>query len=73
MLAITLLPQIAVMANHHFSARKNVHGERTYTELVLLNKEARQKELATLLSGETLTDTALAHAKKLMDKVDNSK
>jgi len=72
-LTITHLPQIAVMANHHFSARKNVHGERTYTELVLLNEEARQKELATLLSGETLTDTALAHAKKLMDKVDNSK
>ena len=35
------------------------------------DEEARQKELATLLSGETLTDTALAHAKKLMDKVEN--
>ena len=72
-IAITHLPQIAVMANQHFSARKNVHKGRTYTELMLLNKEARQKELATLLSGETLTDTALAHARKLMDKVDSHK
>ena len=72
-LTITHLPQIAVMADHHFSARKDVQGERTCTELVLLDDKARQKELATLLSGETLTDTALAHARKLMDKVNNGK
>lgn len=72
-LAITHLPQIAVMANYHFSARKSFNGERTFTKLLLLDEKARQKELATLLSGETLTDTALAHAKKLMDKVDSHK
>ncbi len=72
-LVITHLPQIAVMANNHFSARKFVRDGRTYTELVHLDEEARQKELATLLSGETLTDTALAHAKKLMDKADSHK
>ncbi len=72
-LAITHLPQIAVMGSRHFSARKNVRGGRTYSELVLLDESARQQELATLLSGETMTDTALAHAKKLMDEVKNQK
>jgi len=72
-LAITHLPQIAVMGSRHFSARKNVRGGRTYSELVLLDESARQRELATILSGETMTDTALAHAKKLMDKVKNRK
>ena len=72
-LAITHLPQIAVMAKRHFSARKSVREGRTYTDLVLLNERARQEELAALLSGETMTDTALAHAKKLMEKVERNK
>ena len=72
-LTITHLPQIAVMADRHFSARKSIEKGRTQTELVLLDEGARQKELASLLSGETLTDTALAHAKKLMDKAGNKK
>ena len=72
-LAITHLPQIAVMGSRHFSARKNVRGGRTYSELVLLDESARQRELATLLSGETMTDTAIAHAKKLMEKVKSQK
>ena len=70
---ISHLPQIAVKANRHFSARKNIRNERVVTELILLDDDARQKELASMFSGEVLTDTALAHAKKLMDKVKNHK
>ncbi len=71
LLVITHLPQIAVKANRHFSARKSVKDGRTYTELVVLDEEAREKELAAFLSGETLTDTALAHARRLMDRDKN--
>ncbi len=66
-LVITHLPQIAVMAERHFSARKRVIRDRTLAGLKLLDDKMRQRELASLLSGETLTDTALAHAKKLME------
>ena len=68
-LTITHLPQIAVMADTHFSARKRIAGGRTVTDLVLLDDKARQIELASLLSGDTLADTALAHAKELMERV----
>ncbi len=68
-LAITHLPQIAVMGTRHFSARKRVDGGRTFSELVLLDDTARERELASLLSGETMTDTAVAHAKELIEKV----
>jgi DNA repair protein RecN (Recombination protein N) len=68
-LAITHLPQIAVMGTRHFSARKRVDGGRTFSELVLLDDTARERELASLLSGETMTDTAVAHAKELLEKV----
>lgn len=66
-LVITHLPQIAGMAKRHFSARKTVSGERTRTGLVLLDDAMRQRELASLLSGDTLSESALAHAKELMD------
>jgi len=66
-LVITHLPQIAVMAERHFSARKTVAGQRTRAGLTLLNDEKRERELASLLSGEDLTDTALAHARELLE------
>ena len=72
-LVITHLPQIAVMAHRHFSARKAVYEGRTRARLVLLDDEMRQRELASLLSGEILTDTALTHAKELMDAQEKSK
>jgi DNA repair protein RecN (Recombination protein N) len=68
-LVITHLPQIAVMAKCHFSARKQMENGRTSTKLVLLDEEMRRKELASLLSGETLTDTALAHAGEMMKQL----
>jgi len=68
-IVITHLPQIAVMGTRHFSARKNMDGGRMVTKLKLLDKSERQEELALLLSGETMTDTARAHAKRLMDEV----
>lgn len=66
-MVITHLPQIAVMADRHFSARKSIVGGRARTELALLEGPQREKELASLLSGETLTETALAHAREMMD------
>jgi DNA repair protein RecN (Recombination protein N) len=65
-LVITHLPQIAVMAKRHFSARKQTEGGRTSTKMILLDDSMRRQELATLLSGEKLTDTALAHAEEMM-------
>ena len=67
-LVITHLPQIAVMADRHFSARKEIEGGRARTSLVLLDELQREEELASLLSGETLTETALAHAREMMGK-----
>ncbi|MFC1692457.1 DNA repair protein RecN [Candidatus Latescibacterota bacterium] len=72
-LVITHLPQIAVMAHRHFSARKTVKEGRTQAGLVLLDEKTRQSELASLLSGEKLTETALAHAKELIKTTKHKK
>lgn len=72
-LVITHLPQIAVMGDRHFSARKSLSGGRTFAGLVLLDNEMRQRELASLLSGENLTETALAHAKEMLASMNRTK
>ncbi len=68
-LAITHLPQIAAMGDRHFSARKQVEGNRTRTRLTMLDDNMRREELAAMLSGAELTDTALAHARDMLDRV----
>ncbi len=66
-LAITHLPQVAAKGNHHFRVEKIVEGEKTRTQLSALNQEARVAEIAKMLSGNQVTETAIAHAKQLMN------
>ena len=65
-IVITHLPQIASLADQHFSVRKQQVQQRTTTEVVLLNAKARAEEIAYLLAGETISDTARQHAREML-------
>lgn len=65
--AITHLPQIAAKGNAHFKVFKSTVGEDTQSELVLLNPEERIVEIAQMLSGAVVSDSALNHAKALLN------
>jgi len=65
-LAITHLPQIAGMGRSHILVEKSVQGKRTITRVRAIEGEERAKEIARLLSGDTITDTALQNAKELI-------
>jgi DNA repair protein RecN (Recombination protein N) len=65
--AITHLPQIAAKGNDHFKVFKTVSDIQTQTELKLLSREERIIEIAQMLSGSTISDSALNHAKALLD------
>ena len=65
-IVITHLPQIASLADQHFSVRKQQEQQRTTTEVVLLNATARAEEIAYLLAGETISDTARQHAREML-------
>ncbi len=65
--AITHLPQIAAKGNQHFKVFKTVLGENTVSELKLLNTEERIIEIAEMLSGKDISDSALNHAKALLN------
>lgn len=65
--AITHLPQIAAKGNAHFKVLKSTVGEDTQSELRLLSAEDRVVEIAQMLSGTVVSDSALNHAKALLN------
>jgi DNA repair protein RecN (Recombination protein N) len=65
--AITHLPQIAAKGNAHFKVFKSTVGDDTQSELKLLNTEERVLEIAQMLSGAVVSDSALIHAKSLLN------
>ena len=65
--AITHLPQIASKGTAHFKVSKSTIGEVTQSELKLLSSEERVIEIAQMLSGNVITDSALNHAKALLN------
>jgi DNA repair protein RecN (Recombination protein N) len=65
--AITHLPQIAAKGANHFIVFKTVSGENTVSELKLLNNDERIIEIAEMLSGKDISDSAVNHAKALLN------
>ncbi len=66
-LCVTHLPQLAAMADTHFSVEKGEEKGRTYTHVVLLNRERRKSELARITGGSKVTDALLESAGELLD------
>jgi DNA repair protein RecN (Recombination protein N) len=65
--AITHLPQIAAKGSSHYKVYKKVLGESTVSELSLLNSDERIIEIAEMLSGKNISDSAMNHAKALLN------
>ena len=65
-LCVTHLPQIAAMADSHFSVEKGESDGRTFTAVEKLSRERRREELARLTSGDLMTQTALQGAEEML-------
>jgi DNA repair protein RecN (Recombination protein N) len=65
--AITHLPQIAGKGKEHIKVYKVIKENQTLSELKLLKQEERVLEIAQMLSGSNVTETALNHAKELLN------
>ncbi|MEO8238472.1 MAG: DNA repair protein RecN [Flavobacterium sp.] len=65
--AITHLPQIAAKGDSHFKVFKSTVDDDTQSELKLLTQEERVLEIAQMLSGANISDSALNHAKQLLN------
>ncbi|MBC7643235.1 MAG: DNA repair protein RecN, partial [Flavobacterium sp.] len=65
--AITHLPQIAAKGDQHYKVFKYSQGENTISELKLLTVNERINEIAEMLSGKNISESALNHAKSLLN------
>ena len=67
-LCVTHLPQIAAMADTHFSVEKGERDGRTYTKVERLDKQGRVEELARLISGAAVTPALIQSAEELLQQ-----
>ena len=65
-IAITHLPQSAVFGDRHLVVSKSVSGGRTRTRIESVEGEARVREIARMLGGETSTSVVMRHAEELL-------
>lgn len=65
--AITHLPQIAAKGNQHYKVFKSDKEDTTISELKLLGTEERVIEIAEMLSGKDISESAITHAKALLN------
>ncbi len=66
-LVVTHLPQVAAYADRHVVVEKSSDGSVTSSGLTVLDDAARERELSRMMAGLADSDTALAHARELLD------
>jgi len=65
-LCVTHQPQIARFADSHLAVKKGVVDGRTQVDITKLNRNGRIEEIARMLTGAEITDTARRHARQLL-------
>ena len=65
-ITITHLPQVAARGKDHFKVYKRDTEDRTISDIKYLTREERIKEIAGMLSGETLTESGIRAAEALL-------
>ncbi len=64
---ITHLPQVAAKGQQQFKVYKETVNNKAVTKIVSLNQEERIVEIAQMLGGQKISETALNHAKELLN------
>ena len=67
-LCISHLANIAVCADTHIKIEKSVSGQKTTTQVFLINGQKRIEEIARMLAGDSASEASLEHAKTLLAK-----
>ena len=66
-ICVTHLAPVAACAAHHYRIYKTVEDGRTFTKVEELNRPQRVQELARIMVGENITDSALKSAEEMLE------
>jgi len=72
-LCVTHQPQVAVHADRHFAVEKSIGRNKTSIGIRLLTEDERVTEIARMLAGEKITDSARTHAAEMIEAAKNVK
>lgn len=67
-LCVTHQPQVASLANHHYTVEKTMTKDQTSVSIRELKEKDRVEEIARMLAGEKITNAARQHAKEMIAK-----
>lgn len=65
-LCVTHLAQIAAAADRHLLIEKSADAENTYTSVIPLSGDAREREIARMIGGAVITPATIASARELI-------
>jgi len=71
-LCVTHSAQIAAFADNHLFIQKNTGANATFTSVSALSEEERVREVARIISGDNLSNTALMNAREMIQQAKNS-
>lgn len=66
-ICITHIPQVAAVSNHHLRVSKIIENERTIAHINELKHDQKIIEIASMISGEKVTDASLKSAEELIN------
>lgn len=66
-ICVTHLAPVAACAAHHYRIYKTVEDGRTFTRVEELTRSQRVQELARIMVGENITDSALKSAEEMLE------
>ena len=69
---VTHSPQIAAFADTHMYIEKETKGDATFTTVRKLGTEERIAEIARIISGDNITETAAENAREMLSIAQNS-
>ncbi|PYS99850.1 MAG: hypothetical protein DMF63_10170 [Acidobacteria bacterium] len=72
-LCVTHQPQVAALADKHFAVEKSMSRNKTSIGIRMLSETERVDEIARMLAGEKITDSARTHAAEMIEAAKNVK
>ncbi|MBU3098708.1 MULTISPECIES: DNA repair protein RecN [Clostridium] len=70
---VTHLPQIASMADINYLISKNVINDKTYTNVIRMNDNEKQQEIARMIGGTEVTKLTLENSKEMINLANDRK
>ena len=65
-LCVTHQPQVASLGDSHFIVQKEIVKNRTEVSVKQLNSDEQIEEIARMLAGEKITESARQHAREML-------